>query len=101
MQGRKPAFVKENRDVKGALILMLGMAAASALMTLVLIVLFFVWLVRLFSSRTPLQRKAHDLLLLATYALFPVQVVTNLLAVAGTLGDGNTSMFRSIELSTL
>jgi hypothetical protein len=101
MQGRKPAFVKENRDVKGALILMLGTAAASALMTLVLIVLFFVWLVRLFSSRTPLQRKAHDLLVLAIYALFPVQVVTNLLAVAGTLGDGNTSMFRSIELSTL
>ena len=37
MKGCKPAFVKENRDVKGALILMLGTAAASALMTLVLI----------------------------------------------------------------
>src|ERR1051325_3583045 len=85
----------------GALKLMLWAAAAAALMTLVLIVLFCVWLMRLFSSGTPLQRKAHDFLLLATYALFPVQVVTNLLALAGTLGDGNPSMFRSIGLSTL
>src|SRR3954466_15251204 len=82
----------------GALKLMLGTAATSALMSLVLIVLFSVWLVRLFSSRTSLHRKVHDLVLLAAYALFPVQVVTNLLAFAGTLGDGNTSMFRSIEL---
>jgi hypothetical protein len=84
-----------------SLMLVLATAAASAVMTLVFIVLFFVFLPRFFRAGIPWQRKAHDVLLLAAYALFPVQVLTNGAAFGGTLGDGATSMFRSVTPFTL
>jgi hypothetical protein len=84
-----------------SLILVLATAAASALMTLVLVVLFFVFIPRFVRAGTPWQSKAHDALLLAAYALFPVQVLTNGAAFGGTFGDGATSMFRSVTPFTL
>lgn len=65
------------------------------------VVLCFVRLPRFFRADTPWQRKAHDVLLLASYALFLVQVLTNGAAFGGTLGDGATSMFRSVTPFTL
>lgn len=84
-----------------SLILVLATAAVSAVLTLVLVVLFFVFLPTFFRAGTPWQSKAHRALLLAAYALFPVQVLTNGAAFGGTLGDGATSMFRSVTPFTL
>lgn len=83
------------------LILVLATAAVSVLMTLVLVVLFFVFLPRFFRAGTPWQSKAHDALLLVAYVLFPIQVLTNGAAFGGTMGDGATSMFRSVTPFTL
>jgi hypothetical protein len=82
------------------LLLVLATAALSALFSLVFVVLFFVLLPRFFQAGT-LWYKVHTALLLFAYALFPVQVFTNLAAFGGTFGDGATSMFRSITPSTL
>jgi hypothetical protein len=84
-----------------SLILVLATAAASAVMTLVFLVLFTIRLPVFFSPEILRQQKALDGLLLLAYALFPIQVLTNLAAFGGTLGDGATSMFRSISLSSL
>jgi hypothetical protein len=84
-----------------SLILVLVTAAISALLSIVLIVLFFVFLPRFFRATRTLQSKAHDALLLAAYGLFPVQVLTNGAAFGGTFGDGATSMFRSVTPFTL
>jgi hypothetical protein len=82
-------------------ILVLAAATASAIMTLVFLVLFFVQLPSFFVPAISRTQKAHDALLLATYALFPVQLLTGLMASGGTLGDGATSMFRFVTPFTL
>jgi hypothetical protein len=84
-----------------SLIFVLATAAASALMTLVFLGLFFVRLPKFFSSAIPGQRKALDGLLLLAYVFFPIQVLTNLAAFGGMFGDGATSMFRSVSPFTL
>lgn len=84
-----------------SLILILSITAASAIMTLVFLVLSLIRLPEFFSPEILWQQKALDGLLLLTYAFFPIQVLTNLTALSSTLGDGATSMFRSISPSSL
>jgi hypothetical protein len=70
-------------------------------MTLVLLVLLPFHLPRLFASKVASAEKAHHAVWLAAFALFPVQVLTNLAAFGGTFGAGATSMFRSVSPQAL
>ena len=83
------------------LIVAIAYALSAAAMTLLCVGLLVWRLPKMFSSSSSWLQRMHDALLLICYLIFPLHIWVIQLAVAGTLGDGNTSTLRYVSRTTL